>query len=170
MVTLEQIKLLESKIVKAIGVVNQLTEENVRLKKRNDEMKERNGELEELVERLKDERTKVEAGIVSALDRLNQFEDVIERSLAATKPAAPPLMAAHITEETPVPSAHTVVETPVPAAHADVETLFPAAAAPLPAAAHTETGLPSAYTVSETETEVEELNDAGSDEAELDIF
>jgi uncharacterized phage infection (PIP) family protein YhgE len=167
MVTLEQIKLLESKIVKAIGVVNQLTEENVRLKKRNDEMKERNGELEELVERLKDEKSKVEAGIVSALDRLNQFEDAIERSLAATKVAAPPEASSIV--------AHTVVESPFPAAPVNVETPLPAAAAPVaaaaqPPAAHAEDGLPSAYTVDEIEMEVEELDNADSDEAELDIF
>jgi uncharacterized phage infection (PIP) family protein YhgE len=133
MVTLEQIKLLESKIVRAIDAVTRLTDENMHLRKRNDELKE-------LAERLKEEKTRVEAGIVSALDRLNQFEDAIERSLAASKPS------------------------PVPVQYAD----NPGTAAPPPPP---ETGgLPSAYTVNENETEPEELDNADSGEAELDIF
>ena len=38
MVTLEQIKLLETKIAKAINFVTQLTDENNELKKRNEEL------------------------------------------------------------------------------------------------------------------------------------
>jgi chromosome segregation ATPase len=82
MVTFEQIKLLESKITRVIDVVTRLSEENTRIKKRN-------GELEELVEKLKSEKSRIEEGIISALDRLNQFEDTIERSLDSVRNAGP---------------------------------------------------------------------------------
>ena len=78
MITLDQIKLLETKITKAINFVAQLTDEN-------NELKKRNAELEETVASLKDEKTRVQEGIVSALGKLNQFEDAIERSLSAVK-------------------------------------------------------------------------------------
>ena len=78
MVTLEQIKLLESKISKAINFVAQLTDENNELKKQNEE-------LEETIEALKEEKTRVQEGIVSALGKLNQFEDAIERSISSVK-------------------------------------------------------------------------------------
>jgi FtsZ-binding cell division protein ZapB len=120
MVTLEQIKLLESKIARAIDFVGQVTEENVRLKKRNTA-------LEEAIARLKEEKTKVEEGIVSVLGRLNQFEDAIGRSLTAVKsvsnppanspprpaaPEAPP--AAPAVPKSVVPSIFTVNEEPEP--------------------------------------------------------
>ncbi|MDR1930079.1 MAG: cell division protein ZapB [Treponema sp.] len=146
MVTLGQIKLLESKIAKAIDFVNQVLEENNRLKKRNEE-------LEELSARLKDEKTKVEEGIVSALDRLNQFEDAIKWSLSTAKaareagqPAAEPPQAAAVSPSAFVPPAGG------------------AAAAPA--------SIPSAYTVDEEAVERPEpdgLNgDSAQDAEELD--
>ena len=77
MATLEQIKLLESRLTRAINFVARLTEENSRLKKRNDELEEANAALRE-------EKTRVEEGIVSALRKLNQFEDAIEKSFSST--------------------------------------------------------------------------------------
>ncbi|MCL1812128.1 MAG: cell division protein ZapB [Treponema sp.] len=74
MVTLEQIKLLESKLTRAINFVTQLTEEKNSLKKRNKE-------LEETIISLKEEKTRWGEGIESALGILNRFEDAIERSL-----------------------------------------------------------------------------------------
>jgi NACalpha-BTF3-like transcription factor len=38
-------------------------------------------ELEVLVMRFKDEQSRIEDGIISALDRLNQFEEAVEKSL-----------------------------------------------------------------------------------------
>jgi hypothetical protein len=150
MVSLEQIKLLESKIVKAIGFVTQLTEENVRLKKRNEE-------LGEIAARLKDEKIRVEEGIVSALDSLNRFEDAIERSISTVKASGRP-KGGELTAETmsaPVPT-----EPSVPAASAS------AASASAPAARNPVQGppaepIPSIYTV-------EEIDDDG--ETELDLF
>jgi len=142
MVSLEQIKLLESKISRAISFVNQMTEENARLKKRNEE-------LEETVTALREETTKVEEGIVSALGKLNQFEDAIERSLSAVKTAPKP------------PDSASGSNTPA------AERIQPA---PVQSPVPSDSVLPSAYTVDEeTEDEMEEeAEDSG--EAELDIF
>ena len=138
MVNLEQIKLLESKISRAISFVNQLTEENIRLKKRNEE-------LEKTVVALREETTKVEEGIVSALGKLNQFEDAIERSLSAVKTIPKPISShsGPITQSTEPVHPAPPVQTPVPS----------------------DPVLPSAYTVDEIEEETED-----SGEAELDIF
>ena len=86
MVTLEQIRLLETKIVKAIAFVEQVSEENARLKAAAETYQKRIDELEVLMQRFKDEQGKIEEGIVSALDRLNQFEAVIEESLLSAEP------------------------------------------------------------------------------------
>ncbi|MDR1507892.1 MAG: hypothetical protein LBI67_12405 [Treponema sp.] len=84
MVTLEQIKLLESKITRMIDIVARLNEENARLKKRSEE-------LETLTGKLESEKTRMEEGILSALDRLNrQLEDAIGRSAGSVKGTAAP--------------------------------------------------------------------------------
>ncbi|MDR2661661.1 MAG: cell division protein ZapB [Treponema sp.] len=154
MVTLEQIKLLESKIARAIGFVSQVTEENGRLKKRNEA-------LEEAIAKLKEEKAKVEEGIVSVLGRLNQFEDAIGRSLAAVK-AVP---------GTKAPAA------PVPAAAGPgVRAEAPAEPPEAPSEAPPKPAVPSVFTVDEepggaSDGEDEEFSDADtSGEAELDIF
>ena len=85
MVTLEQIKLLETKIVKAITIVEQAAAENAQLSDENTQLKikletyqKRIDELEGLIQAFKDEQGKIEEGIVSALNRLNRFEAAIE--------------------------------------------------------------------------------------------
>jgi hypothetical protein len=177
MVTLEQIKLLESKITRVIDVVTRLNEENARLKKRN-------GELEELAEKLKGEKTRIEEGIVSALDRLNQFEDVIERSLDSVKNAKPQDKSAGLqqpagpesrlpeesqgsgmfrkpagSEQRPIEPASSPAAPVQPAVPAQPERVRPEPA---------RQPIPQAYLVDEEEAENAEDEDTG--EAELDIF
>jgi FtsZ-binding cell division protein ZapB len=158
MITLEQIKLLESKIAKAIDFVNQVTEENSRLKKRNEE-------LGEAITRLKDEKVKIEEGIVSALGKLNQFEDAIERSLSAVKggtKTAGPVNPVPVpsNEASPAPSPVSPVNPPAP--------VHPAAQPPVQEAQPVvRPAVPSAYMVEEDE---EPAEDEDSGEAELDIF
>jgi hypothetical protein len=82
MVTLEQVKLLETKVAKAIGYVNQVNGENSRLRATLDGYRKRIDELEVLVQQFKEDQGRIEKGIISALDRLNQFEDAIEKSLS----------------------------------------------------------------------------------------
>jgi len=88
MVSLEQVKLLESKVTKAIDYVKKVTEENKTLKDKLDSYQKRIGELEVLIQQFKDEQGRIEDGILSALDRLNQFEDAVERVLSTEKSSA----------------------------------------------------------------------------------
>jgi hypothetical protein len=92
MVTLEQVKLLETKVAKAIDYVNQVSGENSRLRVTLDSYRKRIDELEVLVQQFREDQGRIETGIISALDRLNQFEDAIEKSLSAagTVPAHDP--------------------------------------------------------------------------------
>jgi FtsZ-binding cell division protein ZapB len=83
MVSLEQVKLLETKVARAIDYVERVTEENTILREKLDSYQKRIGELEVLVQHFKEDQGRIEDGILSALDRLNQFEDAIEKSLAA---------------------------------------------------------------------------------------
>ena len=78
MITLEQVRLLESKVTKTIDYVKKVTEENAGLKGKLDSYQKRIGELEVLIQRFRDDQSRIEDGILSALDRLNQFEDALE--------------------------------------------------------------------------------------------
>lgn len=94
MVSLEQVKLLETKVARAIAYVERVTEENAILQEKLDSYQKRIGELEVLVQRFKEDQGRIEDGILSALDRLNQFEDAIEKSLAAREKTGIPVEAA----------------------------------------------------------------------------
>jgi hypothetical protein len=89
MVTLEQVKLLESKVAKALDFVGQVTGENTLLKEKLDTYQKRINELEILIQNFREEQGHIEEGILNALDRLNQFEDAIQKSLSG-EPAAEP--------------------------------------------------------------------------------
>jgi len=128
MVTLEQVKLLDSKVSRLIGYVKKANDENSQLKERldsyskandeNTQLKERLNsyqkridELEVLVKQFRQEQGRIEDGILSALDRLNQFEDAVESKLSVE--SKPP-------EETAVPVESKLSETP-PSAPARAE-------------------------------------------------
>jgi hypothetical protein len=83
MVSLDQVKLLETKVARAIEFVEQVSGENAALQEKLESYQKRIDELEVLVQRFKEEQGRIEDGILSALDKLNQFEDAIEKSLAA---------------------------------------------------------------------------------------
>jgi hypothetical protein len=83
MVSLEQVKLLETKVARAIEFVEQVSGENAALQEKLEFYQKRIDELEVLIQRFKEEQGRIGDGILSALDKLNQFEDIIEKSLAA---------------------------------------------------------------------------------------
>jgi FtsZ-binding cell division protein ZapB len=89
MISLEHVTLLETKVARAIDYVERVTEENAVLQEKLDSYQKRIGELEVLVQRFKEDQGRIEDGILSALDRLNQFEDAIEKSLAARGSSRP---------------------------------------------------------------------------------
>jgi FtsZ-binding cell division protein ZapB len=102
MVTLEQIKLLESKVGKAIDIVTRITGENARLKDKLENYQKRIDELEVLIQRFKEEQGRIEDGILSALDRLSEFEAALENSITTEKPV-PPVPAKTIVPEAGIP-------------------------------------------------------------------
>jgi predicted nuclease with TOPRIM domain len=97
MISLEQVKLLDSKVSRLISYIKKANEENTQLKERLNSYQNRIDELEILVKQFKQEQSKIEDGILSALDRLNQFEDAVEGTFstdettvsAETIPTAP---------------------------------------------------------------------------------
>jgi predicted nuclease with TOPRIM domain len=98
MITLEQVKLLESKAARAIEYVERVSRENAQLQGKLDSYRRRIDELEVVIRQFKEDQSRIEEGVLAALDRLNQFEDAIERSLSPeskkpkkTVPAAAPV-------------------------------------------------------------------------------
>ena len=78
MISLEQVKLLESKVSRAIDYIKKVTEEKDSLKAKLIACQKRIDELEILIQRFKEDQGRIEDGILSALDKLNQFEDALE--------------------------------------------------------------------------------------------
>lgn len=83
MVSLEHVKLLEDRIIRTLDHVQHVQEENSLLREKLDEYKCRIDELEVLIKTFKDDQSKIEDGILAALDRLNQFEIAVERGLSS---------------------------------------------------------------------------------------
>lgn len=77
MINLDQIRLLESKTIKAIELINVLKEENKALKKTIDTSQARMEELENLVQKFKSDQEEIEQSILRAMKNLEQLEDEI---------------------------------------------------------------------------------------------
>jgi hypothetical protein len=158
MVTLEQIKLLETKVAKAIDIVTRITGENTYLKGKLETYQKRIDELEVLIRRFKEEQSRIEDGILAALDRLNQFEADMENSIAPiTQEAAP--------HDEPVPpSASKPVEKPLPksgkskAAESKVTESVPETSGPLMF------NVPEENNASEEDNDPVEDNDSAGDD------
>ena len=86
MVSLEQVKLLETKVAKTIEYVKKVTEENAAYKGKLNSYQQRIDELEVLIKQFKEDQSRIEDAILSALDRLNQFEDALESKLTEENP------------------------------------------------------------------------------------
>jgi TolA-binding protein len=89
MVTLEQVKLLEAKVVRAVEYVERISRENSQLQGKLDSYQKRIDELEVLIQQFREDQGKIEEGILAALERLNKFEDAIERSIADSPDSRP---------------------------------------------------------------------------------
>jgi TolA-binding protein len=96
MATLENVKLLEAKVAKALEFVRQLTEANNQLVEENKQLREKLtanqnqiNELEFLILGFKEDQQNIETSILSAIDRLNQFEDTIGKSPVPSEVSAP---------------------------------------------------------------------------------
>jgi len=91
-ISLEQVQLLEAKVAKAIEYVQTVTTENnalsaerTGLQAKLESYRKRIDELEVLIMRFKEDQSRIEDGIIAALDRLNQFEEAFENSLKDNK-------------------------------------------------------------------------------------
>jgi chromosome segregation ATPase len=90
MVTIEQVRQLESRVAKAIDYVNGVTGENTLLKAKLDSYQRRIEELEVLIQRFKEDQGRIEECIVAALERLNRFEDDVQKTMSSEN-SLPPL-------------------------------------------------------------------------------
>ncbi|MDR2136069.1 MAG: cell division protein ZapB [Treponema sp.] len=90
MITLEQVKLLETKVARAIDYVERISRENSQLQGKLDSYQTRIDELEVLIRKFREDQGRIEEGILSALDRLNKFEDAVEQSIAPPEARIPP--------------------------------------------------------------------------------
>jgi len=75
MITLEQIRLLESKITRAIELIGVLKEENATLRRGLESAQKRMKELETLVDGFKTDQREIESVIVRTLQHLDELED-----------------------------------------------------------------------------------------------
>jgi septal ring factor EnvC (AmiA/AmiB activator) len=130
MITLEQIRLLESKITRAIELIRVLKEENSTLRKGLESAQKRMRELESLVDGFKTDQKEIESVIVRTLQHLDDLEEASsarktdnngkgqaegpaapERPATLERPAAPERSAAL---ERPAAPERPVPERPVP--------------------------------------------------------
>jgi hypothetical protein len=83
MISLEQIRLLESKVTRTVELLRVLKEENATLRRGLDSAQRRMKELETLVEGFKVDQKEIESAILRTLRNLDDLEE------AAAHPAAP---------------------------------------------------------------------------------
>jgi chromosome segregation ATPase len=140
MVNIEQVRLLEKRVTKAIDYVNKVTNENTLLKEEINQLragyeqtkaectrlKEENvllnnkletcqkriDELEVLIQRFKEDQVRIEEGIVSALNNLNRFEDDVEKNLTNSAPPLPDSTQAHTAQVLYETEGKTPIHTP----------------------------------------------------------
>ena len=118
MINLEQVKLLETKVAKAVDYVERVTVENAALLQKEAEMQaklddrqQRIEELEALITRFREEQGEIEDGILAALDKLSRFEEEMDKSLKGKGRGA-----AKDTEKAPAKPAVPVADVPIEAA------------------------------------------------------
>ena len=75
MITLDQIKLLDRKVRKAIDKISSLTNENKMLQNKLDDYQQRIEELEILMDSFKEDQGEIENGIIEALNQLEIIDD-----------------------------------------------------------------------------------------------
>jgi FtsZ-binding cell division protein ZapB len=105
MISLEQIRLLEGKISRAIELIRVLKDENATLRRGLDSAQKRMKELETLVDGLKADQKEIESVIVRTLRHLDDLEDGAGTAAAHAAPAAeeksPPARPAPVPPQVP---------------------------------------------------------------------
>lgn len=77
MITLEHVRLLESRVEKALECIERLRSENSELKGSLSSYEKRIFDLESLVQDFQTDQGRIEEGIIHALEKLNTFEESI---------------------------------------------------------------------------------------------
>lgn len=93
MITLDQVRMLEDRVGKAVGAIEALKAEKVSLREELSRREARNVELQSELDAFKRDQVKIEEGIVNALARLASFEDALHHDMASatsTPPVANP--------------------------------------------------------------------------------
>jgi hypothetical protein len=90
MISLEQIRLLEAKIARAIDLIRVLKEENGTLRKGLDSAQKRMKELEGLVDGFKSDQKEIENVIIRTLKNLDELEEAAARRPEPVRHAPPP--------------------------------------------------------------------------------
>ena len=89
MISLEQIRLLENRITRALDRIKALREENQALRGGIDSANKRMKELEALIEGFKTDQQEIEEIVVRALGTLDELEDGISPAPDAEDPQKP---------------------------------------------------------------------------------
>jgi TolA-binding protein len=89
MITLEQIRLLESKITRALELIRVLKDENTTLRKGLESAQRRMRELETLVDGFKTDQKEIESVIVRTLHNLDELEESAASAAGGTAAPAP---------------------------------------------------------------------------------
>jgi hypothetical protein len=89
MITLEQIRLLESKITRALELIRVLKDENTTLRKGLESAQRRMRELETLVDGFKTDQKEIESVIVRTLHHLDELEESAAGAAGGTAAPAP---------------------------------------------------------------------------------
>ena len=90
MITLLQIKKLDSKVQSAVELISSLKGENSILNEKLEEYKTRIDELEILISGFKNDQGEIEEGILNALSQLDKIEDTISSSAKESSAIPPP--------------------------------------------------------------------------------
>ncbi len=97
MLSLDQVRSLETRVAKALSYIDKLTSENAALRERLTGYEGRIKDLEILIQDFQQDQGRIEEGILNALEKLNAFEDI---HAAQGIPAAPEahVIEAHVIE------------------------------------------------------------------------
>ncbi len=107
MLTLDQVRLLENRVEKAVGKITSLTDENTLLRNQLSGLQTRVSELEGLVRTFRDDQGRIEEGILSALDRLSAFEDSFFTSDAPISVDSTPPAQENVAQEEAIDQSYT---------------------------------------------------------------
>ena len=90
MISLDQILLLERKVESAVEKISQLQSENDALRTKCAELTNALADKSERLSSIEQDQSKIENGILKALDRLNSIENSVLRAGSAASPAKTP--------------------------------------------------------------------------------